>query len=149
MVFEEAVIAFRNAGDVYGAEMAMAYHHREVARDIPESKIRRRHDAFMAAANAFECCAEIARNSVERRSHYAIAARCYADANSNDSRKATVRTLKLADMIQEAALYCLENNLHDSGVSIIKEHKEKIDSNTAERIENAARLWYLKSKKLE
>jgi hypothetical protein len=149
MVFEEAAIAFGNAGDVYKAEMAKAYHYREVARDIPESKTRGRHDAFLVAANAFERCAETARNSEEMKSHYAIAARCYADANSDDSRKATVRTLKLANMFQEAALYCLEHNLHDSGVSIIKEHKEKVDSNTAERIKNAARHWYLESKKLE
>jgi hypothetical protein len=148
-VFEEAAMAFKNAGDLYRAEFATAFCRQEVAFSIPESERRRREEAFLEAANAFEHCAKMALNRDDERSNYAAAARCYFDSNSNLSRKAVVRTLKLAEMFQKAASYCLDNSLVDSGVSLIKEHKEVIDSDTVEGIKQMARLRYLQLRKLE
>jgi hypothetical protein len=52
-------------------------------------------------------------------------------------------------MYTEAASYCLDNNLIDSAVSTVKEHEDEVDSDTAERVKQVARLWYLRLKKLE
>ncbi|KAI0247856.1 hypothetical protein BJV78DRAFT_1285222 [Lactifluus subvellereus] len=145
-VFEEALMAFENAGDVYGVAVALAYQSQEVARSIPESQTHRRQKAFFRAAGAFEHCAEVARDDGKKRSHYAVAARCYRETNSCQD---TVRTLKLANMYIEAASYCLDNNLIDSAVSIIKEHEDEVDSDTAERVEQVAGLRYLDLRKLE
>ena len=145
-VFEEAFMAFGNAGDDYGASVALAYQIQEVARRIPEARTNRRHKAFLRAAEAFEHCAEVARDNGKKWSHYAAAARCYGET---DSHQHTLRTLKLANMYTEAASYCLDNNLIDSAVSTVKEHEDEVDSDTAERVKQVARLWYLRLKKLE
>jgi hypothetical protein len=144
--FEEAIMAFDNAGDNYMATVAMAYHCQEVARDVPESEMRRRREAFMSAAKAFEHCAEIARNAEEESTHYAAAARCYAEIKYHQD---VVRALKLGYMFTEAASYCFDNNLLDSAVSIIKKHETEVDMHTTESITQVARLSYLESNELE
>ncbi|KAH9985770.1 hypothetical protein BJV77DRAFT_1031292 [Russula vinacea] len=81
-----------------------AYQSREVARDIPESEIRRRREAFAGAARSIR---------------YAAAARCYAEINQH---RDVVRAFKLADMFAEAASYCSDNNFLDIATSIIEKH---------------------------
>jgi hypothetical protein len=126
--------------------VATAYNLQEVARDIPESETRRRREAFIGAASAFEHCAEIARSAEEESTHYSSAARCYADVKYHQD---VVRTLKLANKFTEAASYCFDNNLLDNAVSIIKKHEAQVDSNTMECIKEVARMSYLESKDLE
>jgi hypothetical protein len=118
-LFEEAVVAFGNAGDVYMTAVAAAYQSREVARDIPESEIRRRREAFAGAARAFEHCAELTESAEEESIRYAAAARCYAEINQH---RDVVRAFKLADMFAEAASYCSDNNFLDIATSIIEKH---------------------------
>ena len=144
--FEEAIMAFDNAGDGYMAAVAAAYQSQEVARSIPESETKRRRKAFVKAANAFEHVAGIAQNDEEESSQYAAAARCYAEINFHQD---VVRTLKMANMFTDAASYCFDNNLLDSAVSIIKKHEARVESDTKERIKQVARLSYLEAEKLE
>jgi hypothetical protein len=144
--FEEAILAFDNAGDDYMTAIATAYQSQEVARSIPESEKKRRRNAFLSAAKAFEHCAGLARNYEEECSPYDAAARCYAEINFHED---VVRTLKLANKFTEAASYCFDNNLLDSAVSIIKKHEAQVESDTTERIKQVARLSYLESRKLE
>ena len=139
-------MAFDNAGDNYMATVATAYQCQEVARDVPELETRRRREAFMSAAKAFEHCAEIARNAEEESTHYAAAARCYAEIKYHQD---VVRALKLGYMFTEAASYCFDNNLLDSAVSIIKKHEAEVDMHTTESITQVARLSYLESNELE
>ncbi|KAH9005757.1 hypothetical protein EDB86DRAFT_3162664 [Lactarius hatsudake] len=121
--FEEAAMAFENAGEVYLKAVAVACHRREVARDIPESATKRRREAFLAAA---------------------AAARCYAEIKYHQD---VVRTLKRADMYTEAASYCFDNNLLKDAVSLIKTFK--VDEETTERIKQVARISYLEEKNLK
>ena len=144
--FEEAIMAFDNAGDDYMAAVASAYQSREVARDIPESETRRRREAFTNAARAFEHCAERATSAEEETTHYDAAARCYIQINYHQD---VVRAFKLANMFTEAASYCFDKNLLDTAVSIIKKHEKEVDSQTTDCIKEVARLSYLESKELE
>jgi len=128
------------------AAVATAYKLREVARDIPVSSKIRRREAFLSAASSFEYCAEAARGVEEERTHYAAAARCYAEINRHQD---VVRALKLASMFTEAASYCFDNNLLDNAVSIIKKHEARVDSHTTECIKEVARVVYLESKDIE
>jgi hypothetical protein len=144
--FEEAILAFDNAGDIYMTAVAAAYQSHEVARSIPESETRRRREAFVSAANAFEHCAGIAKNHEEECPHYAAAARCYAEIKFHQD---VVRTLKLANKFTDAASYSFDNNLLDIAVSIIKEHEARVELDTTDRIKEVARLSYLESKRLE
>ena len=144
--FEEAILAFDNAGDDYMVAVATAYKSQEVARDIPESETRRRREAFMNAGSVFERCGEIARSAEQERTHYAAAARCYAEIKCHQD---VVRALKLADMFTEAASYCFDNNLLDNAVSIIKKHEAQVDLQTTECIKEVARMSYLESKDIE
>ena len=142
--FKEATMAFDNAGDNYMADVATAYQGQEAVRDVSDSETRRRREAFMSAAEAFEHCAELARNAEEERTHYTAAARCYAEIKYH---RGVVRALKLAYMFTEAASYCFDNNLLDSAVSIIKKHE--IEVHTTESITQVARLSYLASNEFE
>ncbi|KAI9436977.1 hypothetical protein H4582DRAFT_2058436 [Lactarius indigo] len=142
--FEEAAMAFENAGDVYMQAVAMAFHRREVARDIPESAAKRRGEAFVAAADAFEHCATMADDEEEEHSRYVAAARCYAEIKHHQG---VVRTLKRAGMYTEAASYCFDNNLLKDAVSLIK--TSRVDQETTERVKQVARISYLEAKNLE
>ncbi|KAH9009229.1 hypothetical protein EDB84DRAFT_1584162 [Lactarius hengduanensis] len=142
--FEEAAMAFENAGEVYLKAVAVACRQREVARDIPESATKRRREAFIAAAGAFEHCATMADNEEEERSRYMAAARCYAEIKYHQE---VVRTLKRADMYTEAASYCFDKNLLKDAVSLIK--TLKVDEETTERIKQVARVSYLEEKNLK
>jgi tetratricopeptide (TPR) repeat protein len=144
--FEEAIMAFDNAGDIYMAAVATAYQSREVARNIHESQTRHRREAFVNAANSFEQCAELAKTAEEEWTHYAAAARCYAEIKYHQD---VVRAFKLANMFTEAASYCFHNNLLDNAVSIIKKHEAEVDPQTTDCIKEVARLSYLESKDLE
>jgi len=128
------------------AAVAAAYQSQEVARDVPNSQTKRRREAFVNAASAFEHCAEMKKSVEEGSTHYAAAARCYAEINSH---KDAVRVLKLANMFTEAASYCFDNNLLDTAVSIIKKHEAEVDSETTDCIKEVARLTYLESKELK
>ncbi|KAH9065009.1 hypothetical protein EDB87DRAFT_1574732 [Lactarius vividus] len=77
--FEEAAMAFLNAGDDCMHSVAMACHLQEVARDTPESALKRRKEAFASAASAFERCAGMTENEEVGRSRYVAAARCSAE----------------------------------------------------------------------
>ncbi|KAH9172877.1 hypothetical protein EDB89DRAFT_842082 [Lactarius sanguifluus] len=142
--FEEAAMAFENAGDVYTRAVAVAFHLREVARDIPESATKRRREAFVAAADAFEHCAIMAENDDEEHSRYVAAARCYAEIKYHQE---VLRTLKRAGMYTEAASYCFDNNLLDDAVSLIK--TSRVDQETTERVKQVARISYLEANNLE
>ncbi|KAH9075547.1 hypothetical protein EDB83DRAFT_2312005 [Lactarius deliciosus] len=142
--FEEAAMAFENAGDVYMQAVAVAFHLREVARDIPESATKRRREAFVAAADAFEHCAAMAGNEEEEHSRYVAAARCYAEIKYHQE---VVRNLKRAGMYTEAASYCFDNNLLKDAVSLIK--TSRVDQETTERVKQVARISYLEAKNLE
>ncbi|KAI9436975.1 hypothetical protein H4582DRAFT_1816019 [Lactarius indigo] len=142
--FEEAAMAFLNAGDDYMHSVAMAYHLREVARDTPESVPKRRKEAFAAAAGAFERCAAMTENDEVGRSRYVAAARCYAEIGNHQD---VVRNLKRAGMYTEAASYCFDNNLLKDAVSLIKTFR--VDQEMTNRIKQAARLSYLEAKNLE
>ena len=144
--FEEAILAFDNAGDAYMRAVAAAYQSREVARDVPESQTRRRREAFMNAAGAFEYCAEMTNCTEELRNHYRAAALCYAEIKYHQD---VVRAFKLASMFTEAASYCFEHNLLDTAVSIIKKYDAEVKSETKDCIKEVARLSYLESKLLE
>jgi hypothetical protein len=144
--FEEAIMAFDNAGDVYMTAVAAAYQSREVARDIPGSQTRRRREAFVNSASAFERCAELATSDEEESTHYGAAARCYIEINYHQD---VVRAFKFANMFTEAASYCFDHNLLDTAVSIIKKHEAEVDSQTTECIKEVAKLSYLESKELE
>ncbi|KAH9065003.1 hypothetical protein EDB87DRAFT_1574726 [Lactarius vividus] len=142
--FEEAAMAFENAGDVYMQAVAGAFHLREVARDTPESAPKRRREAFVAAADAFENCAAIADNEEEEHSRCVAAARCYAEIKYHQG---VVRNLKRAGMYTEAASYCFDNNLLKDAVSLIK--TSRVDQETTERVKQVARISYLEAKNLE
>ncbi|KAH8981163.1 hypothetical protein EDB86DRAFT_3051652, partial [Lactarius hatsudake] len=142
--FEEAAMAFLNAGDDYMHSVAMACHLREVARDTPQSAPKRRKEAFTSAASAFERCAAMSENEEVGRSRYVAAARCYAEIGSHQE---VVTNLKRAKMYTEAASYCFDNNRLEDAVSLVKTFK--VDQETTNRIMQAARLWYLKAKDLE
>lgn len=145
-VFEEAILAFDNAGDVYMRAVAAAYQSQEVARDVPESQTRRRREAFMNAASAFEYCAEMAKSAEELGDHYGAAARCYAEIECHQD---AVRAFKLASMFTEAASYCFDHNLLDTAVSIIKKYEAEVNSQTKDCIREVARLSYLESKQIK
>ncbi|KAH9022664.1 hypothetical protein EDB84DRAFT_1441149 [Lactarius hengduanensis] len=145
--FEEAAMAFLNAGDDYMHSVAKACHLREVARDTPESAPKRRREAFVDAARAFERCAAIKAAMVksgEERSRYVAAARCYAEIKYHQE---VVRVLKRAGMYTEAASYCFDNNLLKDAVSLIK--TSRVDQETTNRIKEAAGISYLRAKNLE
>jgi hypothetical protein len=126
--------------------VASAFQSREVARDIAESQKRRRREAFVNSARAFEHCAELTKSAEEGKRHYVAAAQCYTEINFHQS---VVKVLKLANMFTEAASYCFDNNLLDIAVSIIKKHEAEVDSHTIDCIREVARLSYLESKQLE
>ena len=142
--FKEAAMAFFNAGDTYMHEVAMACHLREVARDTPESSTRRRRDAFVSAASAFECCATTAGNDEVERSHYIAAARCYIEAHCH---RGVVRTLKRVKMYTEAASYCYDNNLLNEAVLLIKTFR--VDREITKLIKEAAGMKYLVANNIE
>jgi hypothetical protein len=144
--FEEAILAFDNAGDVYMRAVAAAYQSREVARDVPESQTRRRREVFMNAAGAFEYCAKMTKSAEELSNHYGAAARCYAEIKYHQD---AVRAFKLANMFTEAASYCFDHNLLDTAVSIIKKYEAEVNYQTKDCIKEVARLSYLESKQLE
>lgn len=139
-------MAFDNAGDTYMVAVATAYQSREVARDVPGSEKRRRREAFVNAARNFEHCAELAKSEDEESTHYAAAARCYAEIKYHQD---VVRAFKMANMFTEAASYSFDHNLLDTAVSIIKTHEAEVDSQTTDCIKEVARLSYLESKELE
>ncbi len=139
-------MAFDNAGDVYMAAVAVAYQSREVARDIPDSETRRRREAFVNAARAFEHCAGMMTSAEEESTHYVAAARCYAEIKYHQD---VVRAFKLANLFTEAASYSFDHNLLETAVSIIKKHEAEVDSLTTDCIKEVARLSYLESKELE
>ena len=142
--FEEATLAFERAEDIYMKAVAVACRLRELARDIPESATKRRREAFVATARAFEHCAPMADNDEESRSRYVAAARCYAEIKYHQE---VVRTLKQAEMYTEAASYCFDNNILKDAVLLIKTFK--VDQETTECIKQVARISYLESKNLE
>ncbi len=144
--YEEAIMAFDNAGDVYMAAVAAAYQSREAARDVPAPETRRRREAFLSAASSFERCAEMSKSAEEETTHYATAAWCYTKIKYHQD---VVRTFKLANMFTDAASYSFDNNLLDTAVSIIKKHEAEVDSQTTDCIKEVARLSYLESKELE
>ncbi len=143
--YEEAIMAFDNAGDIYMAAVATAYQSREVARDIPDSEKRRHREAFVNAARNFEHCAEMA-SAEEESAHYVAAARCYAEIKFHQD---VLRAFELANMFTDAASYSFDHNLLDTAVSIIKKHEAEVDSQTTDCIKEVARLSYLESKQLE
>lgn len=126
--------------------IAAAYQSREVARDVPESQTRRRREAFLNAASAFEYCAEMAKSAEELSNHYGAAARCYAEIKYHQG---AVKAFKLANMFTEAASYCFDHNLLDTAVSIIKKYEGEVNSQTKDCIKEVARLSYLESNQLE
>jgi hypothetical protein len=144
--FEEATMAFENAGNVYMAAIGAANQSRETAHDIPEIETRRRREAFVNAANAFEHCAEMAKNAEEESARYAEAAQCYVEINYHQD---VVRAFKPAKMFTEGASYCSEHNLLNTGEPIAKKHEAEVDSQSIDHIKEVARLSYLESKDLE
>ena len=144
--YEEAILAFDNAGNSYMAAVAAAYQSQEVACDIPESQTRRRREAFVNTAGSFEHCAGMAKSVEEKSTYYAAAARCYAAIKYHQD---VVRTFKLANMFTEAASYCFDNNLLEKAVSILKKHEAEMDFQTVDCIKEVARLSYLESKRLK
>jgi hypothetical protein len=126
--------------------VATAYKSREIARDVPEPQTKPRREAFLSAAGAFKHCAEMARSAEEESTHYAAAARCYAEINYHQD---VVKTLELAKMYTEAASYCFDKNLLDKAVSIIKKHEAQVDLHTRECIKEVARMSYLGSQDIE
>ncbi|KAH8984685.1 hypothetical protein EDB92DRAFT_1470073 [Lactarius akahatsu] len=142
--FEEAAMAFENAGDVYMQAVAVAFHLREVARTTPEPATKRRREAFVAAADAFEHCAAMADNEEEEHSRYVAAARCYAEIKDHQE---VVRNLNRAGMYTEAASYCFDNNILNGAVSINK--SSGVDQETTERVKQAARISYLEANNME
>ena len=142
--FDEAAMTFENAGNVYMKAVAVACRLREVARDTPEPATKRRREAFVAAASAFEHCAAMANNDEKERSHYAAAARCYAEIKYHQR---VVKTLKRAEMYTEAASYCFDNDMLNDAVSLIKTFG--VDQETTECIRQVARISYLEAKNLE
>ncbi|KAH9172875.1 hypothetical protein EDB89DRAFT_2229121 [Lactarius sanguifluus] len=142
--FEEAAMAFESAGDVYMQAVAVAFHLREVARDISESATKHRREAFVAAADAFEHCAAMAGNEEEEHSRYVAAARCYAEIKYHQEM---VRNLKRAGMYTEAASYCFDNNILNGVVSINK--SSGVDQETTERVKQVARISYLEANRME
>ena len=119
--FEEAAMAFSNAGDT-----------------------RRQREAFVSAASAFERCATTAENDEAERSHYIAAARCYAGAHY---LREGLQLLKRVKMYTEAASYCFDNNLFDDAVLLIK--TLKVNQETTKRIKEVARMKYLLANNIE
>ena len=142
--FGEASMAFENAEDDYMKAVAVACGLREVARDIPESATKRRREAFVSAARAFETCAAMADNDKEECSHYVAAARCYTEIKYHQE---VLKTLKRAGMYTEAASYCFDNNMLNDAVSLIKTFQ--VDQEITERIKQVARISYVASKQLK
>jgi hypothetical protein len=132
--FEEAILAFDNAGDVYMAAVAEAYRSQEVARGIPKSQKKRRRRTFVNTASAIERCAEMAKSDKDKTAHYGAAAQCYAEISYH---RDAVRALKLANMLTEAASYCSQYNILDTAVSVIKRPEVEVDSQTTDFIEEA------------
>jgi hypothetical protein len=124
--------------------VAMARHLREVARDTPESLTRRRREAFVSAASAFERCATMAEDDEVGRSHYVAAAHCYEEVGCH---REVVKTLKHVKMYTEAASYCFDHNLLEDAVLLIK--TSRVDQETAKRIKHSARISYLEAKNIE
>jgi len=142
--FEEAAMAFLNAGDVYMQAVTVACRRREVAREIPESATTRRREAFVSAASAFEYCAAMAENDEEERSRYVAAARCYAEIKSHQE---VVKTLKRVEMYTEAALYCFDNDLLENAISLFKTFN--VDQEATKHIKYVARISDLEANNVE
>ena len=84
-------------------------------------------------------------NPEEQRSHYAAAARCYAEVKLHRN---AVKLFELAMMHTEAALHCFNNNLLDEAVSIMKKDGVHIDPDAIKIITQAARVRYLETKRI-
>ena len=142
--FEEARTAFTRAQDLKMVAVATACCLRQLAYNTLEA--RQRCDAFLKSAAAFGQCAVKAENIEERHDHHAAAAGCYAQAGHHH---AAIQFFELAERYTEAALHCLHNGRLDRAVLLIKKYTTNIDQETRERIQDAARLKYLKEKRPE
>ncbi|KAJ7451061.1 hypothetical protein FB451DRAFT_1284562 [Mycena latifolia] len=146
--FSQAKLCYERAYMPHEADIARAYHLREEARGMP-SNLRRdaaaRKAAFLNAATAFVQCARDDRAHAAE-AYFRRAGECFEQAG--DITQAIDAYSEARYFNRVAELYRTLGKF-DEAVALIRNHREEINPETAEKIIGVARLFYFKQGQIQ
>ncbi|EIN13316.1 P-loop containing nucleoside triphosphate hydrolase protein [Punctularia strigosozonata HHB-11173 SS5] len=145
--FMQAMHAYERAEMQREAAVSHAYHLRDKARSTTTGVLkaaRARKEAFAKAARAFLTSAEGA--TKEKIAYYKIAGQCFVEAEDDVS---AAKAFLHAREYTSAAQHFRKAGLFDDAISVIRDHKNDVAEEVAERIVNVARIHYFENEQLE
>ena len=144
--------AFERAGMARKAKISYTHYLREIARSIQavnKESISSKRDAFCSAAESFLECAQATKGR-ERRVFFHNAADCFENAggcgdNMEDYRRAA-RAYEDATEFTSAVRLYRKTEMFDKAVQVIQNHRQEVDEELANSVQEVARLFYFKNK---
>lgn len=138
----QAMHSYERAGMAREQAIAYAYHLREQARGIPVRNRpgdNERRDAYTKVAEAFLTSGQEATIFRERGEYYRIAAEAFLVLEDHaQAARAFEKGLKFT----EAAQHYRQAGMFDETVSVIKNHRNSMDSSVADKLIDVARYFY-------
>ncbi|KAH9992492.1 hypothetical protein BJV74DRAFT_397873 [Russula compacta] len=138
----QAMHSYERAGMAREQAIAYAYHLREQARGIPVRNRpgdNERRDAYVKVAEAFLTSAQEAAILREQGEYYRIAAEAFLVLEDHArAAQAFEKGLKFT----EAAQHYRQAGMFDETVSVIKNHRNSMDSSVADKLIDVARYFY-------
>lgn len=142
--YELAMHAYERASLRREHAVARAYYLKEQAMICPLTIDRHgitRTEAFTAAAETFMEIAHAAAAFKERVTYFTNAAHCFASTGDDTN---TARAYYGAAQYTYAAQHYRKAGLFIDALDVVKSHRELIDPNVAESIQNVCRIIYLR-----
>jgi hypothetical protein len=146
--YPQAMHSFERAGMRREADVASAYSLRKRAFGLP-SGTRKEGDAlakaaFLAAAEAFIRCFQVAVTNDEKRDYLLLAAECYV--NNGDILKAAHAYLDAKEYAL-AAQYYRKAGAFDDALRVVRDYKEDLDPKLIKKITDVICFVYIRDPK--
>ncbi|KAJ7434686.1 P-loop containing nucleoside triphosphate hydrolase protein [Mycena galericulata] len=147
-LFSQARLSFERAYMPHEAAVAQAYHHREVANEMPNNsrrEIAAKKAALIEVANAFVGCAKNDPGDAAKV-YFRRAGECFEHAG--DVTQAINAYTGARHFSRVAELYRSLGKI-DEAVATVQNHPQDISRDTAERVFGVARLFYFNKGQIE
>ncbi|KAJ7479971.1 hypothetical protein B0H11DRAFT_1725402, partial [Mycena galericulata] len=147
-LFSQARLSFEHAYMPHEAAVAQAYHHREVANEMPNNsrrEIAAKKAALIEVANAFVGCAKNDPGDAAKV-YFRRAGECFEHAG--DVTQAINAYTGARHFSRVAELYRSLGKI-DEAVATVQNHPQDISRDTVERVFGVARLFYFNKGQIE
>ncbi|PCH33059.1 hypothetical protein WOLCODRAFT_14494 [Wolfiporia cocos MD-104 SS10] len=144
-IYGEAMHAYEHAKNFKKKAIAKAYYLRHRA-SIGPLQSQSQSTAFLAAANAFQQCAQDESLEKERTVYFRIAAECFE--SGGDDERAASSYYCAGDYASAAKLY-LKRSKFDHALDVIKNHRQRIPTDVVDRVLGVLRIVYLREENFD